>query len=135
MADIQRRRDEWEAREREEEAQKHREEARREEATHSTEERVAKKHARTDINDTEIDTDAGGEAGTSQSYSRHKKRHMTNIYLTDSEEEEIVDFVKDHKELYNKTNEHFKDKAMKECHWERTFTVKVCKIIVIFQKQ
>ena len=37
---------------------------------------------------------------------------MTNIYLRESEEEEaIVDFVKDHEELYNKTNGHFKDKS------------------------
>ena len=40
---------------------------------------------------------------------------MTNIYLTDSGKEAIVDFVKDHKELYDKMNEHFKDKARKEC--------------------
>ena len=44
---------------------------------------------------------------------------MTNIYLTDSNEDAIVDFVKDHEELYNKTNEHFKDKARKECPWKR----------------
>ena len=40
---------------------------------------------------------------------------MTNIYLTDSDEKATVDFVKDHEELYDKTNEHFKDKAKKEC--------------------
>ena len=39
---------------------------------------------------------------------------MTNIYLTDLGEEAIVDFVKDHEELYYKTTEHFKDKARKE---------------------
>ena len=50
------------------------------------------------------------EAGTSQSHSRHKKGHMTNIYLVDSDEEDIVECVKDCKELYNKTNDHFKDK-------------------------
>ena len=47
---------------------------------------------------------------------------MTNIYLTDSDEEAIVDYceaiVKNHKELYNKTSEHFKDKARKEFLWE-----------------
>ena len=37
---------------------------------------------------------------------------MTNIY--DSDEETIVDFVKDHEELYDKTSEHFKDKPRKE---------------------
>ena len=59
--------------------------------------------------------DPGGEAGTSQSHLRQKKGHMTNIYLTDSDEEAIVDFVTDHDELYDKTNEHFKEKARKEC--------------------
>ena len=71
-----------------------------------------------------------GEAGTSQ--LRHKKGNMSNIYLTDSDAEAIVDFVKDHKELYDKTNEHFKDKARKDCLWERfanscKLSVKVCK--------
>ena len=47
-----------------------------------------------------MDTEAGGEVGTSQSHSRS----MTNIYPMDSDEEAIVDFVKDPKELYNKTN-------------------------------
>ena len=80
---------------------------------------VIKKHARTDRSGTEIDTEGGGEADTSQSYSRPKKGHMTNIYLTDSDEEAIVHFVKDHEELYDKTNGHFKDKGEKECLWER----------------
>ena len=43
---------------------------------------------------------------------------MTNVYLADSEEEAIVDFVKDHNELYNKTSKHFKDKARKGSLWE-----------------
>ena len=56
---------------------------------------------------------------------------MTNIYLIDLDEEAIVDFVKDHKELY-KTNEHFKDKARKEWLCQRLanshkLSVKVCK--------
>ena len=45
----------------------------RKETTHSAEEGVAKKHARTDRSDTEMDTEGEGEAGTSQSQSRHKK--------------------------------------------------------------
>ena len=54
------------------------------------------------------------------------------IYLTDSYEEVTMDFVKDHKELY-KTNEHFKDKARKECLWEmftnsHNLSVKVSKV-------
>ena len=57
---------------------------------------------------------------------------MNNIHLTDSDKEPIVDLVKDHEELFNKTSEHFKDKARKECLWEqftnsRKLSVKVCK--------
>ena len=111
VADIQRRREEREARERGEEVQKQREEAKRVETMHSAEEGVAKKCARTEKNDTEMDT----EAGTPQSHSRHKIGHMTNILLIDSYEEAIVDFEKDHEELYDKTNEHFKDKARTKC--------------------
>ena len=44
-----------------------------------------------------------------------RRGHMTNIYLTDSDEEAIVDFVNDYGELYDKTNRHFKDKTKKEC--------------------
>ena len=61
--------------------------------------------ARTEKSDTE--TKAGKEVGTSQ--SRYKKGHMTNIYLTDLDEETIVDFVKDHENLCDQTNEYFKD--------------------------
>ena len=35
---------------------------------------------------------------------------MTTTCLTTSDEEAIVDFVKDHQELYDKTTELFKDK-------------------------
>ena len=42
------------------------------------------------------------------------KGHMTNIHLMNSDEEAIVDFVKDHMEFYDKTNEHFNYKARKE---------------------
>ena len=51
---------------------------------------MAKKHARTDKNDTEMDTEGAGEEGTTQSNSRHKKGHMTNIYQMDTHEEAIV---------------------------------------------
>ena len=62
-----------------------------------------------------MDTEGGEEVGTSQFQSRHKKGHMTNIKLTDSDEEAIVDFAKDHEELYDKSNQHFKDKARVDC--------------------
>ena len=64
----------------------------------------------------ENNTEAGGEAGTSQLHSRQKNGYITNIYLT--YEEAIENFVKDHKELYCKTNGHFKNKVRKECLWE-----------------
>ena len=59
----------------------------------------------------------GEEAGPSK--LDYKKGHMTNIYLPDSDEEAIVDFVKDNEELYDKTSEHFKDKTRKESPWEK----------------
>ena len=39
-----------------------------------------------------------------------------------------MDFVKDHEELYDKINDHFKDKARKECLWSSlpTPTVASC---------
>ena len=116
VADIQQReREEREAREREEEPQKQRKEAWMEETTHSARDRVAEKHARTGKSDTEMDTEAGEEMGTSQTHSTHKKEHMTNIYLMDTDDEATLDFMMNPKELYDKTNDNFKDKARKEC--------------------
>ena len=43
---------------------------------------------------------------------------MMNIYLTESDEEAIVDFDKDHKELC-KTNAHFQNKVRKDCLKEK----------------
>ena len=77
--------------------------------------RACRRRHKTEKSDTE--TEVGGEAGTSK--SQYKKGHITNIYLTDSDEDTIVDFKKDHEELYNRINKHFKDKARKECLWER----------------
>ena len=80
------------SREREKEAQKQREEVTREETTYSAEEGVSEKHARADRSGTEMDTEGGREVeDSSQSHTRHKKGHMTNIYLMDSDEEAIVD--------------------------------------------
>ena len=95
----------------------------------SQEEGHPEKRPRTERSDTETEA-AGGEAGPSQSH--YKKGHMTNVYLTDSDEEGIVDVVNDHEELYDKTSEHFKDKTRKEFLWEqfnksRKLSVKVCK--------
>ena len=38
-----------------------------------------------------------------------------NIYLTDTDEEAVVDFVKYHEDLYDKTDEYIKDEVKKEC--------------------
>ena len=43
--------------------------------------------------------------------SGRKKDKMTNIFLTDSYKEAIVQFIKDHKELYDTTHKLFKNKA------------------------
>ena len=50
--------------------------------------------------------------------SRQKKGQMKSIFLSDSDEEAIVDFVKQHEELFDKTHEKFKDKQRKERLWE-----------------
>ena len=44
---------------------------------------------------------------------------MKSIFLSDSVEEAIVEFIKQHKELYDKTNDSFKDKQKKERLWEQ----------------
>ena len=49
-----------------------------------------------------------------------------NIYLTDSDEEVIVDFMKDHDELYDQTSEHVKDKARKYLVWEEFTRIASC---------
>ena len=66
---------------------------------------MAEKRTRTERSESEMDTEGGGE-GTegggkgrqTQCQSRYKKGHMMNVYLKDSDEEAIVDFVKDQKE-------------------------------------
>ena len=42
---------------------------------------------------------------------------MKSTFLSDSDEEAIVEFVKHHEELYDKTNDSFKDKQKKEGLW------------------
>ena len=51
--------------------------------------------------------------------SRQKKGQMKSIFLSDSDEKAIVEFVKQHEELYDKTHAKFKHKQRKECLWER----------------
>ena len=49
--------------------------------------------------------------------SRQKKGQMKSSFLSDSDEA-IVEFVKQHEELYDKTNDSFKDKQKRERCWE-----------------
>ena len=61
------------------------------------------------------DTDTDVES----TQSRQKKGQMKSIFLSDSDEEAIVEFVKQHEELYDKANDSFKDKQKKERLWEQ----------------
>ena len=47
-----------------------------------------------------------------------------SIFLSDSDEEAIVEFVKQHEELYDKTNDSFKDRQKKERLWETLTTTR-----------
>ena len=50
---------------------------------------------------------------------RQKKGQMKSIFLSDSDEEAIMEFIKLHEEQYDKTNDSFKDKKNKERLWEQ----------------
>ena len=50
---------------------------------------------------------------------RQKKGQMKSIFLSDSVEEAIVDFVSPHEEFYHKTHTKFQDKQKKEGLWEK----------------
>ena len=51
-------------------------------------------------------------------------RQMKSIFLSDSDEEAIVGFIKQHEELYDNTNDSFKDKQKKERLWETLATTR-----------
>ena len=102
--DIKRRSREREERdERERTEQEERDRERREESQERGE-----KRARTDM-DTDVEL----------TQSRQKKGQMKSIFWSDSDEEAIVEYVKQHEELYDKTNNSFKDKQKKERFWEQ----------------
>ena len=50
--------------------------------------------------------------------SRQKKGQVKSIFLSDSDEEAIVYFMKQHEELFDKTQVKFKDKQRKEGLWK-----------------
>ena len=85
-----------------------REKEERDRQTEIEEEERGEKRTRRDM-----DTDA------ESTQSRQKKGQMKSIFLSDSDEEAIVEFVKWHEELYDKTNDSFKDKQKKERLWEQ----------------
>ena len=107
-ADIERRRREREERdERErieqEERDRERMERDREESPERGEKRVQ----------TDMDTDV------ESTQSRQKKGQMKSIFWSDSDEEAICEFVKQHEELYDKTNDSLKDQQKKQRLWEQ----------------
>ena len=59
-----------------------------------------------------VRTDTDTDVESTQ--SRQKKGQMKAIFLSDSDEEAIVEFVKQHEELYDKANDSFKDKQKKK---------------------
>ena len=92
-------------RERREQEERDRERMERERREDSQER--GEKRARTDT-----DTDV-------ESTQSRQKGQIKSIFLIDSDEEAIVEFVKQHEELYDKTNDSFKDKQKKERLWEQ----------------
>ena len=58
------------------------------------------------------------ETDVESTQSRQKKGQMKSIFLSDSHEEAIVEFVKQNAELYNRTRTKFKDKQRKKGLWE-----------------
>ena len=59
-----------------------------------------------------------------ESTQSRQKGQMKSIFLNDSDEEAMVEFVKQHEELYDKTNDSFKDKQKKERLWEQLASTK-----------
>ena len=95
---MRRRREREERDERERIEQEERDRERMEREREESPER-GEKRVRTDT-DTDVES----------TQSRQKKGQMKSIFLSDSDEEAIVEFVKQHEELYDKTNDSFKDK-------------------------
>ena len=49
---------------------------------------------------------------------------MKSIFLNNSDEKAIVEFIQQHEELYDKTNDNFKDKQKEERLWETLATTR-----------
>ena len=100
--DIERSRREREERDERERRQEERDRERMERESRENEKREEKR--------VRTDTDTNVESTP----SRQKKGQMKSIFLSDSDKA-----VKQHKELYDKTNDNFKDKQKKERLWEQ----------------
>ena len=94
--------------EREERERREKEERDRKRERQMEEEERREKRVRTDA-----------DTGAESTQSRQKKGQMKSIFLSDSGEEAIVEFVKQHEELYDQTNDSFKDKQKKERLWQQ----------------
>ena len=49
---------------------------------------------------------------------------MKSIFLSDSDDEAIIEFIKQHEKFYDKTNNSFKDRQKKERLWETQATTR-----------
>ena len=80
------------------------------------EDRRERREESLEITEKRAQTDTVTDVESTQ--SRKKKGQMKSIFLSDSDKEATVELVKQHKELYDKTNNSFKDKQKKERLWE-----------------
>ena len=129
-ADVERRRVEREQREQRErqerEEREERERQEREQLERQERERIQREIEERDRalreererilrEESEKDTETDTEAAT----VRSRKLHLSQILLSDSDEEALVEYIKNHPELYDKGHELFKNKGHKACLWER----------------
>ena len=121
-ADVERRRVEREQRERQEREERERQE--REEMERQERQRIQREVEERDRalreererilrEESEKDTETDTEAAT----VRSRKLHLSQILLSDSDEEALVEYIKNHPELYDKGHELFKNKGHKACLW------------------
>ena len=77
---------------------------------------MAEKHAKTDESDTEMDicTEAGGEAADLRRTQDTRRGYMTNMYLSDSDKEAIVNYEGPHYGKHMQSKSGQAPKEMKE---------------------
>ena len=116
-ADVERRRVEREQREqRERQEREEREQREREQREIDERDRLLREERERVLREeSEKDTETDTEAAS----VRSRKTHISQILLSDSDEEALVEYIKNHPELYDKGHELFKNKGHKACLWER----------------